>query len=101
MEYDLEAIAKADRTDVECVIPGSILMYLASVVKDKQIQMEKLRLLAEKVDADTDNLEKAIEANETTGCFLLNLIQDQFGQEFLDMFLGLDDIDDATGKTIN
>lgn len=96
MEYDLEAIANAARTDVECVIPGSILMYLANAVKDKQIQMEKLRLLAEKVDADTDNLEKAIEANETVGCFLLSLIQNQFGQEFLDMFIG-----DGQKSTIN
>lgn len=96
MEYDLEAIANAARSDVECVIPGSILLYLANAVKDKHLQMEKLRTLAETVNADTNDLEKAIEANETVGCFLLNLIQDQFGHDFLSMFIG-----DRPGTTIN
>lgn len=89
-DYDLEAIAKAARTDVDCTIPGSILLYLANAIRDKHIQMSKLVALGRAVDADTNTMEQALEANETVGAFLLELIQNQFGEEFLDMFIGAD-----------
>ena len=89
-KYDLEAITKAARTDVHCVIPGSILLYLANAIKDKHIQMSKLVALGRAVDADTGTMEAALEANETVGAFLLELIQNEFGEEFLNMFTGGD-----------
>lgn len=101
MKHDIEAITKAARTDIKCTIPGSVLMYLANVIKEKHIQMQKLRSIGEAVDADTQGIEREMEANENVGAFLLGLIHEEFGEEFLDMFLGLADADDATGKTIN
>lgn len=101
MKYDIEAITKAARTDVKCTIPGSVLMYLANTIKEKHIQMQKLRSIGEAVDADTQGIEREMEANENVGAFLLGLIQEQFGEEFLDMFLGLGDDDGVHGNTIN
>lgn len=97
-KYDLEAITKAARTDVHCVIPGSILLYLANAIKDKHIQMSKLVALGRAVDADTGVMEGALEANETVGAFLLELIQNQFGEEFLNMFTGGDLEPNAEGS---
>ena len=101
MKHDIEAITKAARTDVKCTIPGSVLMYLANVIKEKHLQMQKLRSIGEVVDADTQGIEREMEANENVGAFLLGLIQEQFGEKFLDMFLGLSDDDGAHDNTIN
>lgn len=101
-KYDLDAITKAARTDVSCVIPGSVLLYLANAIKDKHIQMQKLVALGRAVDADTGVMEGALEANETVGAFLLELIQNQFGEEFLNMFTGGDTEPNAeVNKSIN
>lgn len=102
MEYDLEAIAKAARTDVDCTIPGSILLYLANAIKEKHVQMDKLVAIGKAVDADVSHMEQAIDANETVGCFLLELIQNKFGEKFLDMFIGQGPVASASGsETIN
>lgn len=89
-KFDLEEITKAARTNVHCTIPGAILLYLANAIKDKHLQMQKLISLGRAVDADTNTMEAALEANETVGAFLLELIQNEFGEEFLDMFIGAD-----------
>ena len=101
MKHDLEAITKAARTEVKCTIPGSVLMYLANTIKEKHIQMQKILSIGEAANADTQGIEREMEANENVGAFLLGLIHDEFGEEFLDMFLGLSDSDDAKSKTIN
>lgn len=101
MKFDIDAIKEAARTDVKCTIPGAVLMYLATAIKEKHIQMQKLRNISEAADADTQSIDREMEANENVGAFLLKVINDEFGEEFLDMFLGLADTDDATGKTIN
>ena len=102
MKYDLDAIANAAKEEVECVIPGAILMYLANAIKDKQIQLKKLYALAETADANTTNLIGAMEANETVGCFLLGLIRNQFGEKFLNMFIGDGPMPSAEGSnTLN
>ena len=101
-KYDLDAITKAARTDVHCTIPGSVLLYLANAIKDKHIQIQKLVALGRAVDADTGVMEGALEANETVGAFLLELIQNQFGEEFLNMFTGGDTEPNAeVNKSIN
>ena len=97
-EFDLEAITKAARTDVHCVLPGSVLLYLANVIKDKHLQMQKLISLGKAVDANTDTMERALEANETVGAFLLGLIQNEFGEEFLNMFTGGDPEPNSEGS---
>ena len=97
-DYDLEAITEAARTNVDCTIPGSVLLYLANAIKDKHIQMGKLIALGKAVDADTSTMERALEANETVGEFLLKLIQEEFGEEFLDMFTGGDPEQNAQGS---
>lgn len=101
MKHDLEAITKAARTNVKCTIPGSVLMYLANAIKEKHLQMQRLHSIGEVVDADTQGIEREMEANENVGAFLLGLIHDEFGEEFLDMFLGLNDNDEASSNTIN
>lgn len=101
-KYDLDAIAKAAKTDVSCTIPGSILLYLANAIKEKHIQMDKLLAIGKAVDADVGHMEQALDANETVGCFLLGLIQEKFGDEFLDMFIGDGPSASAEGsETIN
>lgn len=87
-KYDLKAIARAAREDVDCVIPGSVLMYLANAVKEKHRNMLAALELAEQIGMDTGNSADAIQANENVGCFLLGIIETQFGTDFLNMFIG-------------
>ena len=88
MDFDKEAVINAARTDIECEMPGAVLMYLANSIKEKHIQLTELRRLAKISKASTAEIDREMEANERVGAFLLEVINDNFGEEFLDMFIG-------------
>jgi len=88
MDFDKEAVINAARTDIECEMPGSVLMYLANAIKDKHKQLLQLQKLAKVSKASTTDIDNEIEANERVGGFLLKIISDNFGEDFLDMLIG-------------
>ena len=88
MDIDKEAVINAARTDIECEMPGAVLMYLATAIRDKHMQLLQLQKLAKVSKASTNDIDNEIEANERVGGFLLKIINDNFGEEFLDMFIG-------------
>lgn len=101
MKLDAKAITKAARKDLKLTIPGSVLMYMANTIKEKHIQLMTTQGVADLIDIDADKLSAEIEANENVGCFLLGLIKESFGQEFLDMFIGDDGSPEPNAEVSN
>lgn len=102
MKYSEKEIIKAARTDIECEMPGAVLLYIATAIRDKHIQLMQLQKLTKAANASTRNLDSEIEANERVGGFLLSVISDNFGSDFLDMFMKSTKESDLPGnETIN
>lgn len=88
MLSDLEKLK--ERHSIE--VPGAVLLFLANILKDRQIALYAAIEIAHEEGADTTELELSSEANEVVGGMFL---------QFIDEKLGADILSNLTGDTVD
>lgn len=86
----IEDVVQNMRTEHEIKIPGAVLMFLANILKDRQIALfsaiaeaERRKLSAAKID----DLMSSSEANEIVGGMMLDLIAQVFGDDVMNAYI--------------
>lgn len=78
------------RKDHQIKMPGYMILFLADILKDRQIAIWEAMAVVEEENLDRHAMAKLLDkdfANEAAGCLMLQYIEDSFGKEFLNSYV--------------
>ena len=84
MLNDLEKLK--ERHSIE--VPGAVLLFLANILRDRQIALYAAIEMAQEAGEDIRDLELSSEANEVVGGMFLEFIHEKLGADVLDSLTG-------------
>lgn len=90
---DFEQIRTLMAAEHEVKLPGAALLFIANVLKDRQLSIMAAIGIAENMGAPASKLEDlhlSSDANEVMGGIFLKLIAESFSEEFMEQFISGD-----------